>query len=505
MRIAHWALAASVLMLATIEHSSAADVPAKLVTKAPPSVPVANWSGVYVYGGFGAGMFNLDTTLAAPTGAAVLVEKDTQGGKGWFGTIGIGYDYQFTDRIVGGVFGDYDFGSIKGTVQDQTTFSVGTMKLESAWSVGARAGWLLTPSILTYFNAGYTQAQFSGANMTVNNVAGFAGFAFGDVISTIPSHTYSGWFLGSGVEANIAPGWFWRTEYRVAEYSSATLPVVCAAAAGCGPFAFGAPVGLMSIEPTVQTVRTQLAYKFNSGVGSQAYAAAFRQTAAAPQNWSGFYVNAGGGYGMYNADTTWFSAAGGPFLPGTQTQGGRGWFGTVGGGYDRQFTDRIVAGVFADYDFANLEGTIQDQGIFALGTMKLESAWSAGGRVGWLITPSILTYFNAGYTEAHFSGADLKVNIVGGSVAGPLGTLATTLPSHTYGGWFLGGGVETKVASNWIWRSEYRYADYGDATLPTLCAIPAGCGPAAFGAPTRQVTIHPYVQTVRSALVYKFQ
>ena len=41
-----------------------------------------------------------------------------------------------------------------------------------------------------------------------------------------------------------------------------------------------------------------------------------------------------------------------PFtLPFTQTQGGRGWLGTVTVGGDYQFNDRIVVGVFADYDW----------------------------------------------------------------------------------------------------------------------------------------------------------
>jgi outer membrane immunogenic protein len=120
-------------------------------------------------------------------------------------------------------------------------------------------------------------------------------------------------------------------------------------------------------------------------------------------NWTGFYVGAGLGYGMYNLDTQWF-AAGLPFtMPLTQTMGGRGWLGTVTAGADYQFNDRIVAGVFADYDFADMKGTIENQGAFSVGDMTETGAWAIGGRLGWLVDPDILTYFSGGYTQARFS------------------------------------------------------------------------------------------------------
>jgi outer membrane immunogenic protein len=458
---------------------------------------VESWTGFYLNAGLGTGMFNVDTVGLLPTGAPNRPFTDTQGGRGWFGTVGVGYDHQFTDRIVAGVFADVDFGSIEGTLQNQSFFTVGTLKLQSAWSAGARAGWLITPQILAYVNGGYTEAHFSSVDMIVNNVAGLGGAPFGTILSTVSSNTYRGWFAGGGMETKVAAGWHWRTEYRYASYDTATLADVCATA----PCPVGAPIALLSIRPVVQTVRSELVYKFNSA-GSQAYAGANAFASGGRQGWSGFYLNAGGGYGMFNADTTWLTATGAPFLPNEQTQGGRGWFGTLGGGYDHQFTDRIVAGVFADYDFASIEGTIQNQQTITVGTMTADAAWAVGARGGWLMTPEILSYFTAGFTQARFSSADMRVNINGGIA--PLGTVVTTVPGHTYSGWFLGGGLEAKVASGWYWRNEYRYASYGETTLPDACALPGGCGPFPPGAPVRQVTVEPVIQTFRSALVFKF-
>jgi len=58
----------------------------------------------------------------------------------------------------------------------------------------------------------------------------------------------------------IAPGWFVKSEYRYSSFSSKTIN---------GAIGAPAPVGLtsinMSIKPQVQTIRSELVYKFNWG------------------------------------------------------------------------------------------------------------------------------------------------------------------------------------------------------------------------------------------------
>ena len=61
------------------------------------------------------------------------------------------------------------------------------------------------------------------------------------------------------------PGLFWKNEYRWAEYNSRTDTVVCTSAALCGvagPTAFAE-----RNRPSVQTVRTELVWRFNWGGG----------------------------------------------------------------------------------------------------------------------------------------------------------------------------------------------------------------------------------------------
>jgi outer membrane immunogenic protein len=111
----------------------------------------------------------------------------------------------------------------------------------------------VTPEFLTYFSGGYTEANFRGGT-------GVCAFGVGACFTTValPSHTYSGYFLGGGTEYRLSwfgPGWTVKTEYRLAEYSSDTFAIT----------APGVPGATATMKPFVQTVRTELAYKFNWG------------------------------------------------------------------------------------------------------------------------------------------------------------------------------------------------------------------------------------------------
>jgi len=211
-----------------------------------------------------------------------------------------------------------------------------------------------------------------------------------------------------------------------------------------------------------------------------------------PPSWTGFYGGAGFGYGMWNADTGLVFAPTGDPLTATVTNGGRGWLGTIKLGYDYQFSS-IVAGAFADYNFSNVSGWLQTPTAICPtcnvgGNEKENSSWAVGGRVGWLVTPDILSYWNGGYTEAHFDA----INLVDQAGFTPQGTI----PGTTYHGWFLGGGVETRVTflpiSGLFFFTEYRYSTYNKDSFPS------------FTVPTTNITIRPYTQTVVSGLTYKF-
>ena len=81
-------------------------------------------------------MWNQDHHIETDPGAVRLTPTATAGGRGWFGTVQAGCDYQFASRWVVGVFGDYDFSRIKGEFNPVGTLFTGTETLREL--VGGR-------------------------------------------------------------------------------------------------------------------------------------------------------------------------------------------------------------------------------------------------------------------------------------------------------------------------------------------------------------------------------
>jgi outer membrane immunogenic protein len=251
-------LFAGVALLAFIGAASAADLPPRYNPPpvVAPAVVLPNWTGFYVGGAFGYGLWDMSSSVVAPGG---IIGTTNNGGRGWVGQAVAGYDYQFAVgafNVVAGVFGDYDFGNMTGTSNFQAAGGgvfntlTGVEKEKSDWDVGGRIGWLVTPDILSYWNGGYSQARYDGMNLQ----------SLGAGPLSTAANTYHGWFTGGGVETRVAavPGLFFNTEYRYTSYSSATLPLANAGAT------FGFPVSL-KLEPSVQTVMSGIRYKFNWG------------------------------------------------------------------------------------------------------------------------------------------------------------------------------------------------------------------------------------------------
>src|ERR1700756_433679 len=97
----------------------AADMAPRTYTKAPPPMPVApSWTGFYIFGGGGGGLWAADQHVQTTVGGLPLSIDQRQGGSGWFGTVGAGYDWQVNTSWVIGILADGQFGSLRGTIQD---------------------------------------------------------------------------------------------------------------------------------------------------------------------------------------------------------------------------------------------------------------------------------------------------------------------------------------------------------------------------------------------------
>lgn len=231
----------------------AADLPARTYTKAPVMAPMPSWTGFYIFGGGGYGIFDSNTYSTTFPGNVQRTLGQKTGGDGYFGTVGAGYDMQFAQKWVAGVFADGQFGSIKGSLPDPFNGAAGQEKNTTNAAAGVRLGYLVAPSVLSYVNGGYTYGQFSGSTLLGNATA--VPFA------TTSRFSLNGWFLGGGFENNLdifgisAPGWFMKTEFRTAQYQRVNLGEISPAG-----IVTGAGV---STKPMVETVSTSLVYRFN--------------------------------------------------------------------------------------------------------------------------------------------------------------------------------------------------------------------------------------------------
>jgi outer membrane immunogenic protein len=247
--------------------ASAADLP----TKAPPMVaaaPVASWTGCYVSGGVGYGLWNQDVSLTGnllnTAGTAVIgtvnTATTTDGGRGWLGNVGVGCDYQVAPQFLFGAFADWDFMSLKGTNLPNEIAVIGgvtspvayNVKETNAGHVGLRLGYLPYPNLLTFVSGGWTRAHFeeSTAFLTLSGVT-IPGL-------TYPDYNVNGWFIGGGYEYQLpfAHGLSWKTEYRFNQYQSINLAET---------FNGVATGNVVHNQSFVQTVTTSLVWRFNFG------------------------------------------------------------------------------------------------------------------------------------------------------------------------------------------------------------------------------------------------
>jgi outer membrane immunogenic protein len=209
-----------------------------------------------------------------------------------------------------------------------------------------------------------------------------------------------------------------------------------------------------------------------------------------PPLWTGFYagLNAGGTFGGSNSVTT--SAAPLFFSPTWNTElaassalasnvlgGGKSGF--IGGGqigYNWQFSNVFVAGVEADIQgIAGANGSTSAFGAavpaaFPAETIvsitsvsrKLDYLGTVRGRLGYLITPTLLAYGTGGLA---YGGANLNVSIFQNNL--PFGPPFASVGSFsdTRVGWTAGGGLEWLFWPNWSAKVEYLYYDLGNVTV----------------------------------------
>jgi outer membrane immunogenic protein len=237
-------LAIAVTAVAAFTGSAiAADMPVK--APSAPMVRAVSWTGCYVGAGGGYGMHNADHDQA-PANTVTA----TEGGRGYLITAGVGCDYQFMGSWLVGAFVDGEWSNIKGQYHDRFSDMVGEFKQSRSWAAGARIGYLVTPTLLTYFDGGFAQTRVDGINFCTITTCAPTTLSF-------DAQNYNGYFLGGGTEYALGwlPGLFWKNEYRLATYRSKDVDVLSG----------GVPTGEIDhVRLYTQTIRTSLVWRFGA-------------------------------------------------------------------------------------------------------------------------------------------------------------------------------------------------------------------------------------------------
>src|SRR5712691_3751917 len=134
-------------------------------------------------------------------------------------------------------------------------------------------------------------------------------------------------------------------------------------------------------------------------------------------------------------------------------------------------------------------------------TMRWDASLRA--RVGYLVAPNVLLYGTGGVAWQNFQSGGIcaPVQVSAYCVAflnGPQPSPNSITNSTTRAGWTIGSGLEARIYGNWLFRAEYRYADFGtwNEVLPF--------GATAVGNNTYKYQLSARTQTVTFGLAYKF-
>jgi outer membrane immunogenic protein len=206
----------------------AADLPARMPTKAPAYVRAYNWTGWYlgINGGYGWGHSKWTDTASGLSTGNFNVSGGLIGGT-------LGYNWQ-TGPWVFGLEGDGDWSDIKGSTTTNCTAGCET-----------RNNWLAT----FRGRAGYA------FDRVMPYITG--GLAAGDVEAGVigvgrESATRAGWTLGGGVEWAIAGPWTAKVEYLYADLGKMS----------CSSAACTNVVGPTDVDFRTNIVRGGINYRF---------------------------------------------------------------------------------------------------------------------------------------------------------------------------------------------------------------------------------------------------
>jgi outer membrane immunogenic protein len=251
----------------------AADLPARMVTKAPPLPVLYNWTGFYIGGNAGYAWGSSDVTTSTifdPAGyfAATSVPGVNAAGigsidpRGFTGGGQIGYNWQ-TGTLVFGLEADFEFFRQDDTRSITSPYPAPFGASNFTLHQNVKTDWLFTLR---------PRAGIAANNWLFYVTGGLAvtelktSFTFADTFgpssaSGAASDTKAGWTVGGGIEYGLTPNWTIRAEYLFVHFDDVTLTSTNLRNNGAG-VSFPQNVFTHSADLQSNIVRGAINYKF---------------------------------------------------------------------------------------------------------------------------------------------------------------------------------------------------------------------------------------------------
>lgn len=231
-------------------------------------------------------------------------------------------------------------------------------------------------------------------------------------------------------------------------------------------------------------------------------------------SWTGFYVGANAGFGgdrfayPFSASSQQLQAEAPPL---TASASGRysltssGFFGGGQIGYNHQFSNNIVLGLEADFQWSGIRGRFDGTQTLSDNGTSVTTSFGFGSQVAWYGTlrgrlgyawDRVLVYATGG---AAYGRVDTSGTI---SVSGPNGPVQTASAASggTQWGWTVGAGLEYAFAPQWSFKTEYLYVDLGKRTLFSSAVNDVANGFTSNAAMSVETRFH----AVRAGVNYRF-
>ena len=231
-------------------------------------------------------------------------------------------------------------------------------------------------------------------------------------------------------------------------------------------------------------------------------------------SWTGFYVGANVGFGgdrfeyPFHAFSQQLQAEAPPLTSSTSGNfdlTSSGFFGGGQVGYNYQYSNNVVLGLEADFQWSGIKGRFEGNQILTNNGTSVSTTFGTGSEIAWFGTvrgrlgyawDRLLLYATGG---AAYGKVDTHGTI---SFAGPNGEAQATsvASSGTQWGWTAGAGLEYAFAPQWSFKTEYLYIDLGSRTLLSSAINDVANGFTA----NAEIDVDTKLHTMKAGVNYRF-